>query len=155
MNPDEIYFHLKSKFQNKILEFDEKSNPPAVLVELHALREIASYLKNTPELWLDSLMCLSGIDYPDRFGVIYHLFSTRHLHKIVLKVNVSKDNPWVESVSQIWSAANPYEREVYDLFGIKFEGHPNLKRILLPDDWEGYPLRKDYQYPTSYHGIPG
>lgn len=154
MNQNEIYNLLKARFPNKVLEFDEKTLSPSILVDALALPEIASYLRHTPELYLDSLMCLSGLDYPDRFSVVYHLFSTRHSHKTVIKVNTPKDNPTVPSVAHIWSAANAHEREVYDLLGIEFPGHPNLKRILLPDDWEGHPLRKDYQYPASYHGVP-
>jgi len=154
MNSKEIYELLKTEFKDKILEYIETTKDPFVVIEKGFLLVVAKFLRNNPSLLMDSLMCLSGVDYPDKMTVVYHLFSTKHLHKLVLKVNTTKDNLLIPSVSHIWQTANTHEREAYDLFGIKFEGHPNLTRILLPDDWEGYPMRKDYQYPETYHGIP-
>jgi NADH-quinone oxidoreductase subunit C len=105
-------------------------------------------------------MCLSGVDYkgakgePDRMEVVYHLFSMKLRHKCVLKVELPRENPSVPTLENVWAIANWHEREAYDLFGIRFEGHSDLRRILCPDDWEGYPLRKDYQQPESYLGMP-
>lgn len=151
---------LKTKLGESI-EIDEKATPVTVKVKPTELLKAVSLLKNETDLLFDSLMCLSGIDYPalptgkaGNFTVVYHLFSTRHNHKLTLKVETAKDNPVVPSVAGIWKTAHWHEREAYDLFGIKFAGHPDLRRILLPDDWVGYPLRKDYQYPTEYHGVP-
>jgi NADH-quinone oxidoreductase subunit C len=85
--------------------------------------------------------------------VVYHLFSYRHRHGIVLKVEADRAAPSVPSVEAVWKAANWMEREVFDLFGVEFPGHPDLRRVLLPDDWVGHPLRKDYQEAGGYHGI--
>jgi len=93
------------------------------------------------------------VDRLDRFEVVYHLASLSHGHRIVLKAIVPRDDPHIASVAAIYPTANWHERETYDLMGIVFDGHPDLRRILLPDDWEGHPLRKDYVFPESYHGI--
>jgi len=85
--------------------------------------------------------------------LVYNLFSMKHRHKIALRVDLPRDNPRVPSVESVWRTADWHEREAYDLFGIHFEGHPDLRRILCPDDWEGYPLRKDYVVQEYYHGI--
>ena len=107
-----------------------------------------------PELQFDYLMCLSGIDNGKNIlGVVYHLSSMQHRHKITVKVEVPADKPDVPSVSSIWPTANWHEREAYDLIGIKFIGHPDLRRMLLPEDWEGHPLRKDYKVPEFYQGM--
>ena len=154
MNTKEIFEKLQEKFGQPVLKYEEPTGDPFVVIELKAIAEIMTFLKDTPELSFDSLMSLSGLDYPENLTVVYHLFSTRHSHKIVLKVSVPKGSHFVPTVSHVWPTADWYEREAYDLLGIKFEGHPNLIRILMPDDWSGHPLRKDYKYPTEYNGIP-
>ncbi len=126
---------------------------PTLLVPTGSIRSLCQWLKDDTEMAFDHLMCLSGVDWPDRIEVVYHFFSHQHRHRIVLKVRLSRENPSVDSVSDIWGAANWHEREAYDLFGIRFQGHPDLRRILLPDDWAGHPLRKDYVFPTEYHGV--
>ncbi|MBP2669686.1 MAG: hypothetical protein H6Q80_1888, partial [Deltaproteobacteria bacterium] len=118
-----------------------------------AVKEVARFLKQDPALAFDSLMCLSGVDYKDRFAVAYHLHSLSHRHAVGVKAFLPRENPSLPTVDDVWPAANFQEREAYDLFGIVFEGSKDLRRILLPDDWEGHPLRKDYKYPESYHGI--
>jgi NADH-quinone oxidoreductase subunit C len=153
MNTKEIYELLKSRFKDRVLEYHEPPKDAFIIVDAAAIAEIAVFLRDNEQLLMDSLMCLSGVDYNDKLSVAYHLFSTKKLHKTVIKATTPKDNPSVQTVSDVWPAANAYEREVYDLLGINFEGHPNMKRILMPDDWEGYPLRKDYKFPESYHGI--
>ena len=89
----------------------------------------------------------------DNLAVVYHLYSYVHHHKLVVKVVVPKSNPVVKTVSDVWAAAEWHEREAYDLVGMTFEGHPDLRRILLPEDWEGHPLRKDYKVPEFYKGM--
>jgi NADH-quinone oxidoreductase subunit C len=117
-------------------------------------KEICLFLRDESALQFDYLSCLSGMDYNDgTFGVVYHLASTIHKHKIVLKTFCTKDNLHIQTVSGVWGTANWHEREVFDLFGIVFDGHPDLRRILLPDDWVGNPLRKDYKVQEFYHGI--
>ncbi len=98
-------------------------------------------------------MCLSGVDWVNNLEVVYHIYSMTYHHKLVIKVPLTKDDPKIESVSGIWATANWHEREAYDLFGIIFENHPDLRRILLPEDWEGHPLRKDYIPQKEYKGI--
>jgi NADH-quinone oxidoreductase subunit C len=154
MREQEIFERLKSELGDDGVEFyDDKLSPFIKVYPVH-IQKAAHFLHEQQGLQFDSLMSLTCVDYPDKFIIVYHLFSMRHLHKITLKVDVSKDNASVLSVENIWESANWFEREVYDLFGLRFEGHSNLIRIMLPDDWEGHPLRKDYQYPATYHGVP-
>jgi NADH-quinone oxidoreductase subunit C len=98
-------------------------------------------------------MCLSGIDLAENLGVVYHLYSMVHTHKLVMRTEVPKEKPDVKSVAMLWRTADWHEREAFDMFGINFIQHPELKRILLPDDWTGFPLRKDYIQPEFYNGI--
>ena len=130
---------------------------PFVVVAAHELAEVAAFCKSDPALAFDNLMCLSGVDYPKetppRMEVVYHLLSYRHLHTFALKVELPRESPAVASVESVWGVANWHEREAWALFGIVFTGHSDLRRILLPDDWQGHPLRKDYAYPKEYQGI--
>jgi NADH-quinone oxidoreductase subunit C len=93
------------------------------------------------------------VDYKEKYAVAYHLHSLKHRHAIGMKVFLPRETPSLPTVDAVWPAANFQEREVFDLFGIAFEGSKDLRRILLPEDWEGHPLRKDYKYPDFYHGI--
>ncbi|MFD2516884.1 NADH-quinone oxidoreductase subunit C [Salinimicrobium flavum] len=116
-----------------------------VTIEPEHLHELMLHLKNNPTMAFDYLFCLTGVDYGKELGVVYHLESTRHRHILVVKVQTpDRENPVLDSVQDIWATANFHEREVYDFFGIKFRNHPNLKRLFLTEDWEGFPLRKDY-----------
>lgn len=153
MSPSEIYEELKNRLGDKVLELSEGVDDPFIKIASEAIVETCFSLRNDDKLAFDSLMCLSGVDYPQHITIVYHLFSFRHRQKIVLKTEVSKDNPILHTVEEIWKAANWHEREIYDLFGVVFDGHSDLRRILLPDDWEGHPLRKDYQTPEFYQGI--
>lgn len=109
------------------------------------LLEICKKLRNTPELDFDYLFCLTGIDYGQELGVIYHLESIQHKHNIVVKVQTDdRETPVFDTVSNIWRTAEFHEMEVYDFFGIRFNGHPNMKRLFLTPEWDGFPLRKDY-----------
>ena len=109
------------------------------------LTELCRYLRFDPPLSFDFLSFVTSVDWKTHFEVVYYLTSTLHKHKLVLKVKLEdRANPEAPTISTIWPAADWQEREIYDLMGIKFQGHYNLRRILLPEDWEGYPLRKDY-----------
>jgi len=111
------------------------------------LRSVAEALRDDPEFSFKYLSDLTALDhYPlePRFETVYHLYSIEHRGRVRLKVRLSGDNPCVDSVVPVWPGAIAFEREVFDLFGIQFSGHPYLIRILLPDDWAGHPLRKDY-----------
>jgi NADH-quinone oxidoreductase subunit C len=102
----------------------------------------------------DTLSLLTGMDYTGgKLGVVYHLASVALGHTIVLKANVTVDNPHVASVASVWRTADWHEREAFDMIGLIFDGHPDLRRILMPDDWVGHPLRKDYKVPEYYNGM--
>lgn len=155
MNPKEIFDHLKSKFASEVIEFkDDKPVDSYIIVSPAKIDEICYYLRDFDEFQFDSLSCLSGVDYADgNLGVTYNLFSFTKCHKINLKVIVPKDSPNVKTVSEVWLTADWHEREAYDMIGIIFDGHKDLRRILLEEDWEGHPLRKDYQVPEFFHGM--
>ena len=124
-------------------------------VEPGRIAEVCAFAKTEPGLELDCLSNLGGVDYPKRnvIEIVYHLYSYKHRHIFTLKVGAPRDNPVVPTVSGIWSHADWQEREVFDLLGVTFEGHPDLRRILMPEDWPGHPLRKDFVEPEEYHGI--
>lgn len=121
-----------------------------VTVPSEKLKALALQLKSNPATSFDYLFCLTGVDYTDHMEVVYHLESTQHQHQLVLKGKISsRENPEIETVCDIWRTAELHEREAYDLFGIKFLNHPDLRRLLLTDDWVGYPMRKDYDDPIN------
>ncbi len=136
-----------SKPVNKsLLEFtEEETQFLNILVTPECLYQLMSQLKNNDDTKFDYLFCLSGVDWGLELGVVYHLESTTHRHSIVVKVKTDdRENPVLDSVYDIWATAEFHEREVFDFFGIKFNNHPNLKRLFLTENWEGFPLRKDY-----------
>lgn len=130
------------------------STPETILVsDLHG---VARELYHNPETYFDQLSCVTGIDNgPDlkTMEVIYHLYSIPFNRSLALKVILPRDNPRVPSLTSVWKTANWLERETYDMFGIVFEGHPDLRRILMPADWEGFPLRKDYKEQDTYRDV--
>ena len=144
---------LKTAFGDKIGALETENPDAYVYVDKSALVEVSEKLKNDDNFSFDYLMSISGVDTEEEFFLVYHLFSYKHRNEFVMRVKVPYDDVDVPSVSGIWSAANWHEREQYDLFGFNFGGHPDLRRILLPEDWDGHPLRKDYEYPEEYHGI--
>ena len=117
--------------------------------------EVSTLLKNESELGFDYLMCISSYDKGDNktYGVAYNFFSTTKNHYLEVRVEV-EDGISIPSIVSLWQTANWHEREAYDMMGIQFDGHPDLKRILLSDDWEGHPLRKNFKEPDYYHGMP-
>jgi NADH-quinone oxidoreductase subunit C len=150
--PKQIFDELSGSFPEVALLFEEVT--PCIVVPPHAIKDVGLQLRDAAPYRFDYLMCLSGVDNAnDTLGVVYHLYSTTLGHKLTLKVNVPKDNPHAATVERVWRTADWHEREAYDLFGIVFDGHHDLRRILLPDDWEGHPLRKDYQVPEYYNGM--
>lgn len=156
MEPKAIHSKLREKFSEAILDFKEvpPTSDPFIEAVPEKIYPILEYLKNESDLYFDNLISMSGVDYPDRFEVVYHLFSYKHLHKLTLKTSLkNKEHAELRSACDIWKASNWLEREVYDMFGIRFSGHPDLTRILLPEDWEGYPLRKDYKTQEYWHDI--
>jgi len=137
----DIAKQIEKKFPGCVAE----SAAESLLVEAQSLLEVAAYLKNTPGLDFDYLTAVSGVDYLECFEVIYQLTSLEHNHSLVLKARCyNRENPTLPSVVGLWRTADFQEREIYDLFGISFTGHPNLKRIFLWEGFEGHPLRKDF-----------
>jgi NADH-quinone oxidoreductase subunit C len=175
MTAADIAALLEQQFGSHIKSKNLDAIDPFVVVESASLLDVCRFLKDDPRLQFGLLNCISGVDYlePDpkkapkagfepHLEVVYHLSSFRHRHRFVLKVILPrwKDDkpgalPEVPSVTSLWATAIWHEREVYDLSGVYFTGHPELTRILLADDWVGHPLRKDYEYPLEYHGIRG
>ncbi len=153
---EELYRVLSEKFGEEVLEFrEEEVVVPWIVVRAEHIRDVAKYLRDEPRLRFDSLMCLSGVHYPkeNTLGVTYHLFSTSEKHKLTLKVIMPEDDAHLPTVEQVWKTADWHEREAFDMFGIRFDGHPDHRRILCPDDWEGHPLRKDYEVQEIYRGM--
>jgi NADH-quinone oxidoreductase subunit C len=121
-----------------------ESNASWVVIHPESLLQVGQFLKITPGLEFDYLNCITGVDYLDYFEIVYYLSSIQHNHSLVLKVRCSRENPQVPSVVSLWRGADFQEREIYDLLGVTFVGHPNLKRIFMWEGFQGYPLRRDY-----------
>jgi len=148
------------KGEEAIVSVKEELKQPQAVVQTSQLESIARLLWETPALYFDSLSCLTAVDNGEKEGtieVLYHLYSIPYEHAFIMKVVVPRGDethlPEVPSLCSIWKTANWHEREAFDMYGIKFTGHPDLRRILLPTDWQGYPLRKDYKEQETYHGI--
>jgi NADH-quinone oxidoreductase subunit C len=168
---EEIFNLLKEKFGDAVVELKtDKPVEPYIIVDPVTVDKICSFLRDENDLHFDSLMNLSGVDdangekVKDEKGletikggtlsVYYHLESTKLKHKLTLKTSTDREKPEVVTVTEIWKGADWHEREAYDMFGIIFLNHPDLRRILMPYDWEfGYPLRKDYKNPEFYQGM--
>lgn len=157
MTTPEIITHLQSQFPGAILASRPESKHPRIEISAEHWRPLAQHLYQTPELQFDWLRCLTGLDYAadQKLACVYDFWSFRHNHFIAVKVFMPRENPHIASVADLWPAADWQEREAFDMFGIIFDNHPDLRRILLADDWVGHPLRKDYIFPREYHGIPG
>ncbi|WP_394678895.1 NADH-quinone oxidoreductase subunit C [uncultured Sphingobacterium sp.] len=159
MTFDEIKSMLVSKFGTQIiLKEDRNGLQPALFIDKADIAAVCLFLRDTEGLYFDFLSNLTAVDYQTYFAVVYHLNSLPYQHGLVLKVELPGNRslnelPEIPSLTSVWRTADWHEREAFDLMGIYFEGHPDLRRILLPDDWEGYPLRKDYEEAEKYHGI--
>jgi len=139
------------ELQSKILsfnpnvEFSQEAGFLNVTVPSDQFYPLMQYLRENEALDFDYLFCLTGVDWPEYMSVVYHLKSTTHEHCLVVKATInSREKPEIETVATIWRTAEMHEREAYDLFGIVFKNHPDLRRLFLEDDWEGWPMRKDY-----------
>ena len=143
---------IKSKFPNLVIEAFENKGDSMIVIKKEGIKDIATALKNDLAFGFNVLMDLTAVDYlywaekEFRFEVIYNLFSLPKNKRLFIKALVKETEPGIDSVASIWPAANWYEREVWDMFGIRFKGHPHLKRILMYEEFIGHPLRKDYPY---------
>lgn len=153
MNAESIHNRLKERFGDRIAEVVTANPDPYVVVAPQAIAEVAAYLKRDPELAFDFLESMSGVDDTEKLWLVYHLFSYKHRHSLIVKLPCPYTALDIPTCTGVWQAANWHEREQFDLFGFTFVGHPDLRRILLPEDWDGHPLRKNYEYPEEYHGI--
>jgi len=141
LNSEEIAKKIVDVLPDSVVSADKS----AIVVTSKSLYQVAEFLKNTPGLDFDYLTNLTAVDYMDYFEVVYHLISLKHNHSLVLKTRCSdREKPVVPSVVSLWRSADFQEREAYDLMGIVFEGHPNLRRLLLWEGFVGHPLRRDY-----------
>ncbi|MFO0838435.1 MAG: NADH-quinone oxidoreductase subunit C [Phycisphaerae bacterium] len=166
MSPEQVLTILKSAFPEAVESIALDDLHPHAVVKTEHWRQVALFLRDDPRLRFDWLRCITGVDHLEdkKLTAIYGLHATRQPQtaggmwslgaEIAIKVRVDRDSPHIPSVADIWPAADWHEREAFDLLGIAFDGHPNLKRILCCDDWVGHPLRKDYEFPLEYHGIP-
>ena len=179
MNVQDIHARLHDAFQPWLLAADFEALDPWIEVRADGLSDLCRYLRDEPDLAFDMLQSVTAIDYfepdakkPDakkaaqvdwqpHVQLVYHLCSLSRRHRLVLKVRLPRwkgdrpgELPEVSTVSDVWSTAEWHEREVFDLMGVQFVGNRDLRRILCAEDWEGHPLRKDYQMPAEYHGIP-
>jgi len=155
MEAREIYARLERQLAGKVSDFKGEVKEPYLTVAADAIVAACRFLRDDADLRFEVLSDLTALDWPkeEKIQVVYHLFSYSQNHQIVLKVDLPRDNPKVVTVESVWKVANWLEREVYDLFGVIFEGHSDLRRIMLPEDWVGYPLRKDYVEQEEYDGI--
>jgi NADH-quinone oxidoreductase subunit C len=148
MEPLEIAEKIKEKFPEEVLDIREFRGQVSVTLKKDRIVDICRYCHDDGNLDFDYLRDICGVDYlgkkEPRFEVVYHLYSIRRRHMIRLKAQVPEKDPSIDSVMPVWIGADWHERECFDMFGIVFKGHPDLRRVLLAEDWEGHPLRKDY-----------
>ena len=139
---------LKTKIESfgiEITFLEEETQFLTLNVNPSHLHQLAKQLKEDVDTSFDYMFCQTGIDWLENMEVVYHLRSTSHGHEVVIRVQITdRENPTVDSVYDLWKTADFHEREIFDLLGIRFNNHPDLRRIFLDDDWEGFPLRKDY-----------
>ncbi len=147
MTREELQLHLPEL--SAALTFEEGGEWLNVNVDASSWKTLAHALKYTSGFDFDYLFCETCVDWKTHLTMVYHLTSTTHRHNIVVKIKLDRTLPEVESVVAIWKTAEFHEREVYELFGVNFINHPDLRKLILPDDWEGYPLRKDYEDPIN------
>ena len=156
MTTAEIAALLKERFQDKVLEVVETPLHSHVRLAPDVLVKASEFLRDDDRTAFEQLHDLTAVDWVENFDVVIHLYSIAKKHSLCLKVRTpSRDDATCPSVTPVWPAADWHERETWDLMGVKFIGHPHLRRILLPEDWQGHPLRKDEGNPLEYHGIPG
>jgi len=155
MDIQAIQKQLEKHFGAAVGPVTEGSVENWIEVDADKIEAVADFLKSAADLKFDVLTNLTGVDHPatGHIQIVYSLVSYDNAFDLTLKVNAERENPKVDTVENVWSAANWLEREVYDLLGVEFTGHSDLRRILLPDDWVGHPLRKDYVEAPDYHGI--
>lgn len=164
MTAEEIHARLREQCGDEVvtdfIESDESDpknpviyDPAQSMIDAARIADVAAFCRDDPALKLDSLMCLSAVDRDSLLSVVYHLHSMTHRHFAVLRVDIPRSEAVVHSVERVWRTADWHEREAHDLMGIAFAGHRDLRPLILPEGWEGYPLRKDYKAQEYYRGM--
>lgn len=156
MNIEEIFEKLKGRFSEAVVRLETPEEgvdgESWIVVKASDIKSIGKFLKQDPDLFFDYLACETAVDEIEKITMVYILFSYPLRHKVMIKAEIPRDRPEIETVEDLWGAANWFEREIFDLFGVLFHGHSNLRRIMLPEDWIGHPLLKDYKEPEEYRG---
>lgn len=164
MDAAAIAAELAARLPGDVIGFEPAADPgakegprdAAVRVRADAIGSVVRALRDEPAWRFDFLQNLTVVDWPKqaKLEVVYHLFSYAHGHELVAKLDVPREQPRVPSIAALYRNADWLEREQYDLLGVVFDGHPDLRRLLMPDDWVGHPMRKDYREPRAYRGMP-
>ena len=159
MEAHAIFERATGRFAAAVHSFQPASGgvrDPFFKVDAATLPEMMRWLRDDPELRFDFLQNLTAVDWPREslLQSVYHLHSYPHRHELCVKVDLPRADPRVPSVAALWKNAEWLEREQYDLLGVLYDGHPDLRRLLMPDDWVGHPMRKDYREPSEYRGMP-
>jgi len=153
---EEIIDVLRGQFSELSFELLENSTPGGIIIPLNGMVDVMQFLHSDERCYFDMLSCVTGVDNgpeENSMELVYNLYSIPYDTHLAIKVSVPRQKPMVESLVAIWKTADWQEREVYDMYGIDFLGHPDLRRILMPADWEGFPLRKDYKEQKYYRGM--
>ena len=153
---DQVLTVVKESCQHDAPVMLENTSPKGICISSSDLVSVAENLFRSPETYFDMLTCVTGIDNGVETGTmecVYTLYSIPFNFQLMLKVVLPRENSEIDSISHIWKSANWLEREIFDMYGIHFKNHPDLRRILLPADWDGYPLRKDYKQQEYYRGV--
>lgn len=157
MNIEEFKNLIDTKLgEGVVLSIDENATPKALVIDASGLAAVMKLLKDDEACFCDLLSCLTAVDNGPEINtmeVIYNLYSIPLEHSIMIKTTIAREKPEIETICHLWKTADWHEREAYDLFGIEFKNHPDLRRILMPADWEGHPMRKDYEEPATYRGM--
>jgi NADH-quinone oxidoreductase subunit C len=152
---EELYTIIKSAAGSEVIA-DDQATPKAVRIQSEDLVSVCLELFQNPAVYFDMLSCITGIDNGPEAGtmeIAYNLYSIPFNHHLMLKVKLPREKPEIPSISHIWKTADWHEREIFDMYGILFKNHPDLRRILMPADWDGHPLRKDYRHQEYYRDI--
>ena len=153
---EDIKSLVETAISGAVLGEDLNASPKTLIIAPASIHQVCELLHANEKVYFDTLSCLTGIDNgidQNTMEVIYNLYSIPYNLHLMLRVKLERDNPEVDSVADIWRGADWHEREAYDLLGIRFSGHSDLRRILLPEDWVGFPMRKDYEQQEAYHEI--
>ncbi len=153
---DEVLALVRASCKHGDAVVDENSYPKAIKISAEDLVNVCVNLYKNPATYFDMLSCVTGIDNGPEAGtmeMVYNLYSVPFNLHLMLKVQLNRENPEIDTLSSIWKTADWQEREVFDMYGIQIKNHPDLRRILMPADWEGYPLRKDYTHQEYYRGV--